>query len=78
MKLIISLKRNQKFQAPFCLLDFIMRPIEVDFPWLKAIYFLLGMMVKLSESPVILCAAVAHYVNTSNKKIATWSNAWSR
>jgi hypothetical protein len=29
MKLIISLKRNQKFQAPFCLFDFIMRPIEV-------------------------------------------------
>jgi len=48
MKQIISLKRNQK---SFRLSDFIVQPFEVDCPWLKAVYFLLGMMVKFMESP---------------------------
>jgi hypothetical protein len=54
MKLIISLKRNQKFQTSFRLSDFILRPFEVDCPWLKAIYFHRGMKDKLLEGPVIL------------------------
>ena len=69
MRQIISLKRNQK---SFRLSDFIIQPFEVDCPWLKAVYFLLGMMVKFMESPArqyYRQLLSAQHVKTANKKM---------